>query len=238
MKSLKTQRSRRTSVEMRERTEVRDRISNEVQRRDLRNLEISYPIAETFYSLQGEGFFAGIPAYFIRVAGCKNRCEFCDTKETWNAENTDRQTAEELAQQAFDSGAKTVVITGGEPMLYDMQALCYALKTKGLRRHLETSGSEKLSGEWDWIALSPKQNIPVHKEFYEKANEIKVVIANEKDFVFAEQQASHINSNNTHLLLQPEWNAHKEITDIIINYIKQHPQWRLSLQTHKYLQIP
>jgi organic radical activating enzyme len=203
-----------------------------------------YLITETFYSLQGEGFFAGIPAYFIRLAGCKNHCEFCDTKETWNAANGKQQTAEELAQQAFDSGAKTVVITGGEPMLYEMQALCDALKARGLKRHLETSGSEKLSGEWDWITLSPKPNITVHKEFYEKANEIKIVIANKKDFAFAEeqasqihQQASHINSNNTYLLLQPEWNNRVEITPAIINYIKQNPKWRLSLQTHKYLEI-
>ncbi len=209
----------------------------------------AYPLVEDFYSLQGEGYHSGHPAYFIRLAGCPVRCDFCDSKQTWNIEGFPMVEAAELANRAVCSGAKTVVVTGGEPLIHNLDALCQALHERGLACWLETSGSQPLSGQWDWICLSPKPHAPLHAAFRRTANELKVVISSPADFRFAEQCAQFFEpapkaesaalqeASPVLLYLQCDWNQTSVLQSLIIDYIQQHPQWRLSLQTHKYLNI-
>lgn len=196
----------------------------------------SLPVVETFYSLQGEGTHTGWPAYFVRLAGCRNACPFCDTPQSWATGGFAHISVEELALRAVRSGAKNCVITGGEPTLHDLTALCDALKKAGLQRWLETSGSEKLFGEFDWICLSPKKNVPVHTEYYGLAHELKVVIGQASDFEFAERQAERV-SLSCLCFLQPEWGEYKRILPQIVDYAKAHPRWNLSLQMHKLIGV-
>ncbi|MCM1531117.1 MAG: 7-carboxy-7-deazaguanine synthase QueE [Bacteroides sp.] len=196
----------------------------------------SLPVVETFHSLQGEGTHAGWPAYFVRLAGCRNACPFCDTPQSWNPEGYPSVPVAELAREAARSGARHCVVTGGEPALHDLTALCAELKKAGLQRWLETSGSEPLSGAWEWICLSPKKNIEVLPEYYRSASELKVVIGQASDFDFAEQQAAQV-SDACLCFLQPEWGEYKKILPQIIEYAKAHPRWNLSLQVHKLIGV-
>lgn len=194
------------------------------------------PVVETFYSLQGEGFHAGQPAYFVRLAGCHNACSFCDTPQSWNPDGFPKVSVADLAQKAQKSGALNCVVTGGEPTIHDLDFLCNALKSRGLKCWLETSGCGKLSGNWDWICLSPKKNIPVLPEYYEHASELKVVIGAVSDMVFAEEQAAKI-SPSCRCFLQPEWSVFNQILPKIIDYVKANPRWNLSLQIHKIIGV-
>ncbi len=196
-----------------------------------------YPLVEDFYSLQGEGFHSGMPAYFIRLAGCPVRCAFCDSKQTWTTEGYPRLSAQALADRAARSGAPAVVVTGGEPLIHDLAPLCEALHAAGLACWLETSGSQPLSGRWEWICVSPKPGAPLQAAFSRAANELKVVVASEADFAFAETSRRFFQNEALHAFLQCEWSQSDAIRQSVIAYIQQHPVWRLSLQTHKYLAI-
>jgi organic radical activating enzyme len=192
---------------------------------------------EEFYSLQGEGVQTGKPAYFLRIGGCNVGCHFCDVKESWNADKHALTSVDEIVQRIVKNPSKSVVITGGEPMLYNLDYLCETLKNNNIRLYLETSGSEPISGQWDWICVSPKRNHPPQQEVLQRANELKVVILNESDFEWAEKNAKQVGPN-CHLLLQPEWSNSKTMIHKVVYYILRHPKWRISLQSHKYLDIP
>ncbi|OQD42173.1 7-carboxy-7-deazaguanine synthase QueE [Croceivirga radicis] len=194
------------------------------------------PLMEEFYTIQGEGYFKGTAAYFIRVGGCDVGCHWCDVKESWNAETHPPTAIEKIINNAA-SYSDTIVITGGEPLTWDMGPLTQGLKAKGLKTHIETSGAYTLTGVWDWICLSPKKmKLPV-PEVYEKANELKVIVYNKHDLIFAEEQAKKVNKDCI-LYLQPEWSVRDKVVPMIVDYVMANPQWKVSLQTHKYLNIP
>jgi len=194
------------------------------------------PLMEEFYTIQGEGFHTGTAAYFIRVGGCDVGCHWCDVKESWNADLHPPTAVEKIVSNA-KSYAETIVITGGEPLTWDMNPITKQLKNAGLNVHIETSGAYDVTGTWDWFCLSPKKNkLPVASA-YAIANELKVIIHNKHDFIFAEEQAEKTNKNAI-LFLQPEWSKKEEMTPLIVEYIMSNPKWRVSLQTHKYLNIP
>ncbi|WP_353170443.1 7-carboxy-7-deazaguanine synthase QueE [Flavobacterium sp.] len=194
------------------------------------------PLMEEFYTIQGEGFHTGTAAYFIRVGGCDVGCHWCDVKESWNADLHPPTAVEKIVSNA-KSYAETIVITGGEPLTWDMNPITTQLKNAGLNVHIETSGAYEVTGTWDWFCLSPKKNkLPVESA-YAIANELKVIIHNKHDFIFAEEQAEKTN-NNAILFLQPEWSKKEEMTPLIVEYVMNNPKWRVSLQTHKYLNIP
>lgn len=194
-------------------------------------------VVELFYSLQGEGCYTGQAAVFIRLAGCRNACPWCDAKDTWNADKFPRVAIADIVRQASAYPARIAVVTGGEPLLHDLGDLCRALKQAGFRTHLETSGVAPFSGEWDWVCLSPKCHRPPLAEAYAQAHELKVVIENKSSFEWAEENAQKVSASCL-LYLQPEWGQRQTVVPLITEYIKQHPQWRLSLQTHKFLNIP
>ena len=196
-----------------------------------------FPIMEHFATIQGEGFYSGTPAFFIRIGGCNVGCHWCDVKESWPDQGHDSMTIEALVKLAEKSGLDFVVITGGEPMMYNLDALTEALKKTGKSIHLETSGAYPLSGDWSWITFSPKKPKAPTAEFYSKAQELKAVIFNKSDFAFAEENASKMH-DECKLYLQPEWSKRDSMMPLIVEYIKQHPKWRVSLQTHKYMHIP
>lgn len=193
-------------------------------------------INEYFYSLQGEGVYTGHAAFFIRLSGCSVHCKWCDSPKSWKKESGAVMSVEQLVGLVKDSGTSIVVITGGEPMLQDLTSLCRELKTLGVRLHLETSGSEVFSGEFDWITLSPKKNKRCRDEYFDLASELKVVIEDEADFCWAEELRERC-SENCVALLQSEWNNRNFLYPLIINYIMNNNQWKLSVQTHKYLNI-
>ncbi len=194
------------------------------------------PLMEAFYTIQGEGFHTGTPAYFIRVGGCDVGCHWCDVKESWNAALHPTTETDIIVKNA-KMYSDTIVVTGGEPLMYNMIYLTKQLKLFGLKTHIETSGAYNLTGKWDWICLSPKKAKPPLQEAYDNADELKVIVYNKHDFIFAEEQAKRVN-NNCMLYLQPEWSNRAKMTPLIIDYVMQHPQWKISLQTHKYLNIP
>ena len=194
------------------------------------------PLMEEFYTIQGEGFHTGTAAYFIRIGGCDVGCHWCDVKESWNAE-LHPPTGIDLIVNNASKYSRTVVVTGGEPLMWDMSALTKSLKDKNLNVHIETSGAYPLSGTWDWICLSPKKNKLPTQTVYDNADELKVIIHNKHDFLFAEEQAEKVNSKAI-LFLQPEWSKKEEMTPLIVDYVMNNPKWRVSLQTHKYLNIP
>lgn len=194
------------------------------------------PLMEEFYTIQGEGFHTGTAAYFIRIGGCDVGCHWCDVKESWNAE-LHPPTSIDLIVSNAKKFADTIVITGGEPLMWDMSLLTQNLKAENLKVHIETSGAYNLTGIWDWICLSPKKNKLPTQTVYESANELKVIIYNKHDFIFAEEQAEKVNKNAI-LFLQPEWSKKEEMTPLIVDYVMNNPKWRVSLQTHKYLNIP
>lgn len=192
---------------------------------------------EQFYTLQGEGFHSGNAAYFIRLGGCDVGCVWCDVKESWDADNHPKVQASTIAADAKATPSKIAVITGGEPAMYDLTILCEELHQAGLQIHIETSGAHPLNGDIDWVTVSPKKFKAPIADSMAKANELKVVIFHKSDFDWAEKHAAMV-GDNCKLYLQPEWDKREEMTPLIIDYIKQHPQWELSLQTHKYINIP
>ena len=194
------------------------------------------PLMEEFYTIQGEGYHTGTAAYFIRIGGCDVGCHWCDVKESWNAELHPPTSTDVIVANA-KKYAETVVVTGGEPLTWDMTSLTGKLKAEHLRVHIETSGAYPVTGEWDWFCLSPKKTkLPVD-DAYQKAHELKVIIHNKHDFIFAEEQAAKVNDKAI-LFLQPEWSKKEEMTPLIVDYVMNNPKWRVSLQTHKYLNIP
>ncbi|MDR1878362.1 MAG: 7-carboxy-7-deazaguanine synthase QueE [Bacteroidales bacterium] len=195
------------------------------------------PLMEAFYSLQGEGFHTGKAAYFLRIGGCDVGCNFCDVKEAWNAKIHPLTKVDDMIKEILPTKANTVVVTGGEPCLYNLNYLCESLKRYGLLTHIETSGSAPLSGVWDWICFSPKNGTDIHPEFYERADELKVIIETSADFVWAEYNAAKIRPT-CQRYLQPEWSRFEAITPLIVDYILKHPLWKISLQSHKYMKIP
>ncbi len=194
------------------------------------------PLMEEFYTIQGEGYHTGTAAYFIRIGGCDVGCHWCDVKESWNAE-LHPATAVDLIVKNAVNYSNTVVITGGEPLLWNMNYITKELQKNNIKTHIETSGAYPLSGIWNWICLSPKKNKLPLELIYEKANELKIIIYNNNDFKFAEEQAKKISANCV-LFLQPEWSNQEKMTPLIVDYVMQHPKWKISLQTHKYLNIP
>ena len=195
------------------------------------------PLMEEFYTIQGEGFHSGKAAYFIRLGGCDVGCHWCDVKESWNAELHPLTSVDTIVENASKYAAKTVVVTGGEPLLYDLDLLTSKLKAAGIKTFIETSGAYPLSGTWDWICLSPKKFKAPLAAIAPLAGELKVIVFNKSDFEWAEQHAQKV-SANCKLYLQPEWSKAEQMTPEIIEYVKQHPQWEVSLQTHKFMNIP
>ena len=195
------------------------------------------PLMEHFCTLQGEGRFTGHATYFLRLGGCDVGCVWCDVKESWDANKHPMVTVDAMVDWVVASGVQIAVITGGEPLMHDLTSLTAALREKGIRTHVETSGAHPLSGVWDWICLSPKKFKAPLPGLIASANELKVVLYNKTDFDWAEKYADLV-SDNCLLYLQPEWSRSSQINPEIISYIKHHPKWILSLQTHKYIDIP
>ena len=194
------------------------------------------PIMEAFYTIQGEGYHKGTAAFFIRVGGCDVGCHWCDVKESWDANLHPPTKIDTIVSQAR-SNSDTIVVTGGEPLMWDMNPLTKLLRKNNLNTHIETSGAYNLTGDWDWICLSPKKRKLPLQPIYAKANELKIIVFNKSDFKFAEDQAKKVSSNCI-LYLQPEWSMSEKVTPLIIDYVMKHSKWRISLQTHKYLNIP
>ena len=196
----------------------------------------SLPLMEAFYTLQGEGYHKGGAAYFIRIGGCDVGCHWCDVKESWNAALHPPTQIDEIVKGAKQY-SDTVVVTGGEPLMWPMEPLTNLLHSKEINIHIETSGAYPLSGNWDWFCLSPKKNKLPIKEAYERADELKMIIYNKDDIRFAEEQASKVGSG-CKLFLQPEWSKRDVIMPLLVDYVLDNPKWKVSLQTHKYLNIP
>ena len=192
---------------------------------------------EMFYSLQGEGYHQGKAAYFIRLAGCDVGCVWCDVKDSWDASKHPVLSIEEIVSSALAHPARLAIITGGEPLLYNLEAITTALKKAGFEVNIETSGSSPMSGNWDWVCLSPKKFKAPLDESIQAASELKVVIFNSHDFEWAETYAKQV-APNCKLYLQPEWDKSNQITPLVIEYIKANPRWELSAQLHKYIQVP
>ncbi len=195
------------------------------------------PVMEEFYSIQGEGYNTGQAAYFIRIGGCDVGCHWCDVKESWNAKLHPLTDTDAIIGRATAVPAGAVVLTGGEPAMYNLQLLCDGLKNAGINIYLETSGAYQLKGIFDWICLSPKQKTPPHPSVYTKADELKVIIHRESDLLWAEEQAEKVRPECL-LYLQPEWSVSGQMIPVIVDHILANPQWQISLQSHKYMHIP
>lgn len=204
--------------------------------KDIQKFSDPYPVMEHFHTIQGEGIHTGSAAYFIRLAGCDVGCPWCDVKESW-WQDYPQLTSNALAETAQKAGSEIAVITGGEPLMHNCDALCRELKNRGLKRHIETSGAYELSGEWDWICLSPKKFKEARAEVAKLADELKVIIFNSSDFDFALKEAQKV-SPDCQLLIQPEWSREKRVLPEMIDFVRSNPKWRISLQTHKYMDIP
>ena len=195
------------------------------------------PLMEEFYTIQGEGFHTGKAAYFIRLGGCDVGCHWCDVKESWDASLHPLTHSDTIIQHADKFPSKAVVVTGGEPLIYNLDYLTAGLKEKKILTFIETSGAYPLSGHWDWICLSPKKFKAPRPDVLPFANELKVIVFNKSDFAWAEEHALLV-GENCKLYLQPEWSKSAEMTPLIIDYVMNNPKWEISLQTHKYLNIP
>lgn len=195
------------------------------------------PVMESFYTIQGEGYHQGKAAYFIRLAGCDVGCVWCDVKESWDEEKHPLKKISEIVSEAAAHPGRMAVVTGGEPLMHDCSALTSALHEAGFSTNIETSGSSPLSGQWDWICLSPKKFKAPLPGIAPLANELKVVVFNKSDFAWAEKYAALV-PPGCKLYLQPEWEKSDIVTPLIIQYIKEHPQWEFSLQIHKYIHVP
>lgn len=204
---------------------------------EINTILTSLPVVESFYTLQGEGAYQGRAAFFIRLAGCDVGCVWCDVKESWDAEKHPRRSIPELVAEASAYPGRLAVITGGEPLMHDCTELTEQLHQAGFVTHLETSGAWPLSGNWDWVTLSPKKFKAPLSESVSRADELKVVIYNKSDFAWAEQWAAKV-SPGCRRYLQPEWSKSAIVTPLIIDYIKAHPEWGFSLQLHKYIHVP
>ena len=195
------------------------------------------PVMEEFYTLQGEGFNMGLAAYFIRIGGCDVGCSWCDTKQSWDVSLFPPVVVDEVVDRAAKTLGRTVVVTGGEPSRYPLDYLTQQLHKKGLKTMVETSGVQNLSGDWDWICLSPKKYAPPHSSIYPRANELKVIVQSPGDLQWAEKNAALV-SKDCVLYLQPEWSKAAENMEMMTNYVMENPKWRMSLQAHKYMRIP
>jgi 7-carboxy-7-deazaguanine synthase len=195
------------------------------------------PVVEEFYSLQGEGFHTGKAAYFVRLGGCDIGCCWCDSRFSWNPDIHPVVETDSIIERVVKSGADSVVVTGGEPLMWKLDCLCNGLKKKNIRTYLETSGAYPLSGQWDWICFSPKRNMPPSVEICNVADELKVIIRDKSDFEWAEKYRGMV-KNGCSLYLQPEWSRFETIIPDIVAYIKKNSLWRISLQIHKYMHIP
>lgn len=195
------------------------------------------PLMEDFYTIQGEGYYQGYAAYFIRLGGCDVGCVWCDVKESWDVSAHPLVHIDEITSKVLQSGTEIAVVTGGEPAMHDLTLLTASLKKSGIKTNIETSGVYPLTGEWDWVCFSPKKFKEPHPSVYQQADELKIVIYNKSDFAWAEEHASSVTSG-CHLFLQPEWSKEKEMLPAIIEYVKTHPKWKVSLQIHKYMNIP
>lgn len=209
-------------------------VSEEVA--DLVEQGLMLPLMEEFYTIHGEGRHKGTAAYFIRVGGCDVGCHWCDVKESWNARMHPPTHIKNIVENAAEHSG-TIVVTGGEPLTWDLGPLTTGLRAKNLQTHIETSGAYPLTGLWDWICLSPKKNKPPLGNIYEKAHELKIIVHNRHDFVFAEEQAAKVNQHCL-LYLQPEWSVRDKMVPLLVDYVMKRPKWKVSLQTHKYLNIP
>jgi organic radical activating enzyme len=195
------------------------------------------PLVEEFFTLQGEGYQTGRAAYFIRLGGCDVGCSWCDSRYSWNPDLHPLVDADTIIEHVLDSGTDSVVVTGGEPLMWDLDYLCRQLKDRHINTFIETSGAYRLSGEWDWICLSPKKNMPPVGNICEVAHELKVIIEDGADFEWAEKYRMLV-KDDCMLFLQPEWSRFRTIIPEIVDYVKKNPIWRVSLQSHKYMHIP
>lgn len=195
------------------------------------------PLVEEFYTIQGEGYHTGKAAYFIRIGGCDVGCSWCDTKFSWNADLHPVVPAEQIIANVLAHPAAAVVVTGGEPLMVNMDYLTGKLKEKGIETFLETSGAYPLSGDWDWICFSPKKTYPPQEKIFEKAHELKMIVTAEEDLEWALENARKVNPE-CKLYLQPEWSKREAILPVIIEFAKKNPRWMISLQSHKYMHIP
>jgi organic radical activating enzyme len=201
------------------------------------NKEATLPVMEHFYTIQGEGFHQGRAAYFIRLGGCDVGCVWCDVKGSWDADKHPQYKLTDIVAEVEATVARLVVITGGEPLMHNLDALTNILQDKGFETNIETSGSHPLSGHWNWICLSPKKFKAPLPEILPKANELKVVIFNKSDFAWAEKYAALV-SPGCRLYLQPEWDKAAQVTPLIVDYVKANPKWQMSVQVHKYINVP
>ncbi|MCF8465669.1 MAG: 7-carboxy-7-deazaguanine synthase QueE [Flavobacteriales bacterium] len=195
------------------------------------------PIMEEFYTIQGEGFHTGTAAYFIRIGGCDVGCHWCDVKESWDASIHPLIPIGNVVQNASEQPSKVVVVTGGEPLIFNLNNLTHELSQKGIKIHVETSGAHPFSGKFDWVCLSPKKTAPPKQEYYALANELKVIVYNRHDFEWANEHAAKV-SDDCKLYLQPEWSKREEVMPLIVDYVMKNPRWNVSIQTHKYMNIP
>jgi organic radical activating enzyme len=209
----------------------------EIKDKTLLEQGMELPLMEEFYTIQGEGFHSGKPAYFIRVGGCDVGCHWCDVKESWDASLHPLTKTDVIVGNACKFPGKAVVVTGGEPSMYNLEYITSQLKLKGIQTFIETSGAYKLTGEWDWVCLSPKKTSPPMKENYPLASELKIIIHNKNDFEWAEKHAALVGPE-CKLFLQPEWSKAKDMMPLIVDYVMANPKWNVSLQTHKYMNIP
>jgi 7-carboxy-7-deazaguanine synthase len=198
---------------------------------------IELPVMEHFYTIQGEGFHQGRAAYFIRLGGCDVGCVWCDVKDSWDASKHPMMAIGKLIDEVKKTAAKLVVITGGEPLMHNLDLLTKQLQEAGFETNIETSGSSPLSGSWNWICLSPKKFKAPLPEVVSNAHELKIVVFNKSDFTWAEEFAEQVDPN-CKLYLQPEWSKASIVTPLIVKYIKDNPKWELSLQLHKYINVP
>ena len=212
-------------------------MNNEKTDTDLLDGGRKLPLVEDFYTIQGEGYHAGKPAYFIRLGGCDVGCRWCDAKYTWNPRLYPPVGIERIVGRATGCPARAIVITGGEPLLYPLGPLTGILRERGLEIFLETSGSHPFSGCFDWVCLSPKRQQPPLEEAYARADELKVIVEREEDFDWAEQNARRVR-RSCRLYLQPEWSVAERMMPRIVEYAKEHPAWSISIQSHKYMRIP
>lgn len=195
------------------------------------------PVMEHFYTIQGEGFYQGHAAYFVRLGGCDVGCVWCDVKESWDASIHPQLPVDQITSLVEESGTPVAVITGGEPAMHDLTNLTAEIQSSGIRTHIETSGVYRLTGTWDWVCFSPKKFKSPHPSIFELADELKVIVYNKSDFAWAEEFRQKV-SGKCRLYLQPEWSKEKEMLPLIIEYVKANPQWEVSLQIHKYMNIP
>jgi organic radical activating enzyme len=197
----------------------------------------TYPVMESFYTIQGEGFYQGSAAWFLRLGGCDVGCVWCDVKDSWDATKHPQIEVENIVQEIKTSPTKIVVVTGGEPLMHNCEALTTSLKNNNLQTNIETSGAYPITGNWDWICVSPKKFKAPLTATLQKANELKVIIYHKSDLEWAEQHAAQV-SKYCKLYLQPEWSKREEMTALIVEYVKQHPHWEMSIQLHKYINVP